>query len=194
MIAADIMTADARTIGPNATIAEAVEMMQRLEVRHLPVVDEDGELVGMVSDRDLRGLVALPNPDAVVGNAETVGEDLPSSNTAVSEVMGGDVATIEPEMNVDDVIDRLLESRAGALPVVGDDGKLAGIVSYVDVLRCWQELRKTAAGRSAEGEARGRAGNGAQRPAASKGAAKRPAAKKSAAKKSTAKKPASKQR
>lgn len=59
LIARDLMTESPATIGPAWTIRSAVRLLQTLDVRHLPVVNEQGELVGMLSDRDLRAL-AVP--------------------------------------------------------------------------------------------------------------------------------------
>jgi acetoin utilization protein AcuB len=72
----------------------------------------------MISDRDVRGI----SPS--------------SKDEAVTAIMSADIATIDPETDVEQIIDLLLELRVGALPVVDDDTKeLMGIVSYVDVLR-----------------------------------------------------------
>ena len=59
MIARDLMTEAPATVGPTATVRKAVDILQTLDIRHLPVVNDDGELIGMLSDRDLRSL-SLP--------------------------------------------------------------------------------------------------------------------------------------
>jgi acetoin utilization protein AcuB len=99
-------------------------------VRHLPVVDEQGELVGILSDRDLR---SLRLPPAAAG--ETSGPPLLRSRRPVADFMSGGVISVDPAAHVGEIIDVMLEESVGALPVVDEDGELVGIVSYVDVLR-----------------------------------------------------------
>src|SRR5512132_461328 len=66
--AAELMTENPRTAQVDDSVGEAVEIFQTMDFRHLPVVDEQGELVGMLSDRDLRALELPYSQDA-----ETVG-------------------------------------------------------------------------------------------------------------------------
>jgi acetoin utilization protein AcuB len=134
MIAADIMTKNPRTVPASATVAEAVDLLQSMNVRHLPVVDDAGHLVGMLSDRDLGPLVRIFTEGA---EAERM---LALSQRQVSELMSGDVVTVEPDTDVREVIDDLLEERIGAVPVVSGPDDVVGIVSYVDVLRALAEL------------------------------------------------------
>jgi len=130
MIANDLMTENPRTIRATDPVGQALEALQSLEIRHLPVVDDDGELVGMLSDRDLGPLM----------KAFTEGVDaqrliVPLSNRRVSDFMSSDVVSIDTDADLSDVIDTMLEQRVGALPVVDGEGSVAGIISYVDVLR-----------------------------------------------------------
>lgn len=117
--ASDIMTEKVVTIRQTSTVREALKLLAQLDVRHLPVVDEHSELVGMLSERDL---LRLRRSTEVL-------------NRAVSEVMSSDVLVVTPTTHVDEIIDLMTEHRIGALPVVDNDSQLAGIVSYVDVLR-----------------------------------------------------------
>ena len=118
-IASDIMTAKVVSIRQTATVREALKLLAELDVRHLPVVDERDELVGMLSERDL---LRLRRSTEVL-------------NRAVSEVMSADVLVVTPTTHVDEIIDLMTEHKVGALPVVDNDSQLAGIVSYVNVLR-----------------------------------------------------------
>jgi len=135
MIARDLMTPDPLTVTPQASIAEAWDLMRELAVRHVPVV-EDGVLVGMLSDRDL----AQVNIARVLRaeGADALREEL---KTPIVEVMSSDVITVEPETEVSEVIGLLLEHKIGALPVVeAGTREVLGIISYVDVLRALQDL------------------------------------------------------
>lgn len=134
--AADIMTEDPMTADLHARVQDAVEILQTLEIRHLPITDDYGGLVGMVSDRDLRN-AARPY---------TVGESAGGPRRSlleqpITEIMTSDVSSISPSATISEITDALLELKIGALPVVDDaTGNLLGIVSYVDVLRA---LRKS---------------------------------------------------
>lgn len=135
MNASDIMTPEPVSISPKATVAEAIDLLREMEIRHLPVVHH-GELVGMVSDRDLREVTLPTSPDSFEdeGQAQRKGQ-------AIADVMQADPITVGPEDDLGDVIDLLLEHRIGALPVVDDaTEKLVGIVSYIDVLQAVRDL------------------------------------------------------
>jgi len=121
----DIMTRNPRTLGPESTVYDALALMADLEVRHLPIVSE-GALVGVISDRDLRPFAraSLEGPSAR--------ERL---RVRLSDVMSGDVLSIEEEDDVDTAIELFLENKIGAIPVVDPEGDLTGILSVLDVLR-----------------------------------------------------------
>ena len=134
MLVCDAMTTNPIVIHPAASLGDAAETMFERGFRHLPVV-EGGALVGMLSDRDLRSLIAPRLADAEAPDALRARYDAP-----VSEVMVPDVESIDPESSLGEAIDRLLEAKVGALPVVEPGtGELRGILSYVDVLRALRE-------------------------------------------------------
>ena len=135
MIARDLMTPNPLTVTTQASIAEAWDVMRELAVRHVPVV-EDGVLVGMLSDRDL----AQVNIARVLG-AEGADALRGGLKTPIVEVMSSDVISVEPETEVGEVINLLLEHKIGALPVVEPGTRdVIGIISYIDVLRALQDL------------------------------------------------------
>jgi len=128
--AEEVMTKDAVSVDETATLGEALETLSELQVRHLPVV-RDGEVVGMISDRDLRD-VDLKTVQDFAGLESAMAR----LGRPVSSLMTGSVVSVGPEAEIGEVIDLMLEERVGAVPVVDDDsGDLVGIVSYVDVLR-----------------------------------------------------------
>jgi acetoin utilization protein AcuB len=135
MTAEDIMTGNVTTIGETATIAEALELLSEKEIRHLPVLRENGELSGMLSERDLRTFGV-----SLVTDVEGL-ENLKARLSApVSSLMSGDVLTIGRETDLPDVVDMMVDEKVGALPVVDEEtSDVVGIVSYVDVLRAARE-------------------------------------------------------
>jgi len=134
MTANDLMTPDPVTVTPQASVAEVWDLMRELEVRHVPVV-ESGALVGMLSDRDLArfDMARL----LMVEGAETLRHELA---TPVVKVMSSDVIAVNPDTELDEIVDLLVEHRIGAVPVVRSNTReVVGIVSYIDVLRALQD-------------------------------------------------------
>ncbi len=128
--ARDLMTEAPATVLPTSTVRKAVEMLQTLDVRHLPVVNEDRELVGMLSDRDLRAL-SIPY---FVG-PEHVGSLRTALDSGVASFMNSDVLSVEADADAAEVVDLMLDHKIGAVPVTDADGTLVGIISYMDILR-----------------------------------------------------------
>ena len=130
MTARDLMTPDPMTVAPDSSIAEVWDLMRELEIRHVPVL-QGGVLVGMLSDRDLARL-DMTRMLAKEG-ADALRQELA---TPIIKVMSTDVISIEPETDLGEIIDLLIEHRIGALPVVlSGTREVVGIVSYIDVLR-----------------------------------------------------------
>ncbi len=151
MNAAELMTADPRTIRSDDPVSEALDALQTMTIRHLPVVDDDNNLIGMLTDRDLGALMRVPMA-SLDDPARMV---IPLSQRPVSDFMSSDVVSVEPDTEMVDIIEILLDQRIGAVPVVDGEGSVIGIVSYVDILRAVSEGgeppargRRVAAGRS----------------------------------------------
>jgi CBS domain-containing protein len=139
MRAQDVMTPSPLTVPPQASAAEVWDLMRERAVRHLPVVD-GGTLVGMLSDRDLAHF-DLGRVLTVEG-AEALRRELA---TPALKVMSPDVITVEPEAELGEVIDLLVENRIGAVAVVRPETQeLVGIVSYIDVLGAVRGLLEVA--------------------------------------------------
>jgi len=148
MIAADIMTRDPVTLPLTDALSSAVDALESLQVRHLPIVDDRGTLVGMLSDRDLGPLVRT-----FMETAETEELLVQPSDRRIADLMTTAVVSVAPEADVAEVIQLMLDERVGAVPVVDDGEHVIGIISYVDVLRAFVDLAGRVAA-SAEEEAR----------------------------------------
>jgi len=133
MVVSEVMTEKPATADARSSVRAVMRKLIELDVRHLPIVEE-GQLVGIISDRDLRDVTAR-----LVAEGESRAEAL--LDRPIADVMSGDVLSVDPETELDEVVDLMLEHRGGALPVVspGTDD-LVGIVSYVDVLRVARDL------------------------------------------------------
>jgi CBS domain-containing protein len=125
---ADVMTRSPLECHPDDHLLDIAARMQQHRIRHIPVVDGNHRVLGIVSDRDVRN--AIGDPAAWLERPSTRLEDL-----RVAGAMTEPAVTIAPDAPLGDAIRRLVELEVGALPVVGADGALAGLVSYIDVLR-----------------------------------------------------------
>jgi CBS domain-containing membrane protein len=127
----DVMTPDPKTLGRNDQLSLADDLMQQERIRHLPVLDEDGELVGIVSQRDMfRGALAR-----ALGYGETAQRRM-LGMLVVKEVMSTQLATVGPDVPIADAARTMVDRKIGCLPVV-EGGKLVGILTesdFVEVL------------------------------------------------------------
>lgn len=129
MLAHDVMTTNPRAVDVAATVRDVLEVLDKLDVRHVPVINAQREVVGMLSDRDLQGAL-----DAAIATRAT-GKPAVLLDEPVTRFMTGGPVTVEEDEELSEVVDAMVEHRIGAVPVVDADGVLVGIVSYVDVLR-----------------------------------------------------------
>jgi len=125
------MTRKVVTIDKDALIHEAVDKMNRHRFRHLPVVDADNRLIGIVTDRDIRS--ALPPGHLRDADKEDKPADL--SRTKIKDIMTPNPVTASLSYAIQDALLLIQEHRVGALPVVDDQGILKGIISVRDLLR-----------------------------------------------------------
>ncbi len=130
MFVSERMSTDLITIGPDFTIAEARSKMSTHSIRHLPVVDNEGELVGIVTDRDMRD--AMPSTLMKKPNyEETVAKIM---NYLVSDIMTRDPITIYGYFTIQDALLVIQKKKVGALPVIDEEGNLIGLLSTRDLL------------------------------------------------------------
>lgn len=122
----DLMTPDPKTLGRNDELRLADELMSMKRIRHLPVLDEEGELVGVVSQRDLfRNALAR-----AIGYGTHAQEQLLGILT-VKEVMSDRPIVVAPDTPLESAARLMLDRKVGCLPVV-EDGKLVGILTETD--------------------------------------------------------------
>lgn len=122
------------TATPSTSLFEAQRRMREHTIRQVPVVSEDGTLLGIVSDRDIRGAVLPANlvPGSTAGETEKF-----MKNTSVERVMTRKVVTAALTDTLEDAIVLLHDFRVNALPVVDGAGKVAGIITRTDVMEAF---------------------------------------------------------
>lgn len=127
---ADIMTTDVRSCHPETNLADVAESMWEYDCGALPVVDGEGRVVGMITDRD----VCL-----AVGT-----NDRRPSEMKVAEVIGKEVWACEEGDNVRGALDVMEQKKVRRLPVVDEENRLVGIISMNDiVLNAIEKIERT---------------------------------------------------
>jgi acetoin utilization protein AcuB len=125
------------TVSPAASLFEARELMRGHDIHQLPVTGENGKLVGILSNRDLRE-ASLP-VRLLHGATEEEADDL-LRKTRVEKVMTRKVVTATVDDTLEDAIVLLHDFRVNSLPVVDRQGRVAGIFSRSDALKAFIDV------------------------------------------------------
>jgi len=134
----DCMTVDPATVGPRDSLQKVIELLRRRDIRSVPVMEE-GKLVGIVTDRDIRQVA--PAYPLFRDEAEIRRH---TENLTVTAAMTADPMTISPDALLVQAAKVLETYRISALPVV-DGQKLVGIISVMDLLRAFVEQNEDTA-------------------------------------------------
>ncbi len=117
------MTKQPISIGPFVSLTDAMEIMRSWGMRHLPVTEKDGQVVGLLSERDLWRYAALH----------------PNAKATVREAMVKGPYVVEPDDLLIDVIENMMEKKYGCAVVANEKG-LCGIFTTTDALRILADL------------------------------------------------------
>ncbi|MFA9516217.1 HPP family protein [Halopenitus sp. H-Gu1] len=159
MQARDLMVEDVKTVSPDDDVSHVLKRFARVDFSGFPVVDEDGVILGIVTESDLVDLfepeeetlwipIGLPpfvdtltyQIDVPWSEIETGIDFVRESGRSISEVMTRDVLTVTPETDVEEVLDHLVgDPDVNRIPVVDDDGKVVGIIARQDVIRAFRD-------------------------------------------------------
>ncbi len=127
------MTRKVITVDQEAKIFDAQELLAKNDIRHLPIIDKDRQLIGIITDRDIRS--ALPYNSLTEHCSEKEKERV--SKFKVKDIMTKDPISVSPTYTIQDALLLIQNSKVGALPVVDDDHRLKGIISVRDLLRAF---------------------------------------------------------
>jgi len=134
MLVKNRMTKNPITVKPDLPIAEALEWMRREKVRHFPVVNKKGKLVGVVARDDL--LYASPSPVTSLSMWEVT---YLMSQVTVKEAMTDDVITTGEDTPLEEAARIMYDEKIGCLPVMRD-GTVVGIITESDLFAAFLEL------------------------------------------------------
>ena len=130
----EVMTASPLMIQADASLYDARGVMGEHHVRHLPVCNETGELVGLLTQRDLLACTVSILADVDQQSQNEIEQGIP-----VREVMTTDIACVQQHSNVIEAADYLLEHNHSCLPVLEGD-ELVGILTEVDFIKLSKRL------------------------------------------------------
>lgn len=122
---ADVMTARVVTLSPHHSFSEAANLMNNRYFRHCVVVDAHGQLVGVISDRDiLRALARNPN----------------AQSKSLDQIMTRNPVTVRRNTPIVEAVRKIVSKRINCLPVVEENGSVCGLVTSTDLLKSYQRL------------------------------------------------------
>lgn len=122
---ADVMIAKVVTLSPHNSFSEAANLMSDRYFRHCVVVDTRGQLVGVISDRDiLRALARNPN----------------ARSKSLDQIMTRNPVTVRRHTSISEAVSKIVSKRINCLPVVEENGSVCGIVTSTDLLKSYQQL------------------------------------------------------
>jgi acetoin utilization protein AcuB len=127
----DLMSRTPITASSDTSVLDARALMAKERIRHLPVTDSNGELLGIVTDRDIR--LTLPSPATTLSVWEM---NHLLAKLALGDVMTKSPITVDPDRDAREAAWLMLEHKIGALPVL-KDGRLVGILTETDLLRAF---------------------------------------------------------
>jgi acetoin utilization protein AcuB len=138
----EVMTPRPVTIGPDALLPTASRLLREARIRHLPVVDDDQRLVGVITDRDVRAAAFTPAlwehlSPGMQARLERI--RMAVERVTVGDLMTPDPVTATPETPLAEAAARMFEHRVGCLPVV-EEGRLVGLLTETDALEVLAEL------------------------------------------------------
>jgi acetoin utilization protein AcuB len=136
MFVGDRMSKNLVTAGPEMTIFEAKNLMAEKNIRHLPVIDAAGKLIGIVTDRDVRDsmpstLLKKPDYDITLGKI---------GNHPIGDIMTKKPLAIYAYYTLQDTLLVMQQRKVGALPVIDEEGYLKGILSTRDLLKAFVNI------------------------------------------------------
>lgn len=122
------MTRNPASVKPEDGLKDAIWKMQHGHFRHLPVVDEHEKLIGMLTDRDIR----MISPSLAFVNKDEAAVQLWSISVQQAAVF--EPISVKPETSLKEAAEMMLRWHVGGLPVIDDQQKLAGMITYTDIL------------------------------------------------------------
>jgi len=145
----DVMTGQVVWLEKQDNLAKAMDVMQEGKFRHVPIVDKEGRLMGIISDRDILRYLPIRSRQGQIQGARSAGTraevfrsnlfDVAPEDTSLGlplrKIMSQEIVHVLPTCSFYDAVKMLHDMKISCLPVVDDEKKLRGIVTATDVMR-----------------------------------------------------------
>ena len=135
MVVRDYMSSPVVTVTPETSFQDALALLRQRKIRRVPVVDQAGSLVGIITERDL--LHAAPSPATSLSVWEL---NYLLWRLQVEGLMTRKVLTVQPDTPLQDAAQLMLEHKFGGLPVVDDHHQVVGVITETDIFRVFVKL------------------------------------------------------
>ena len=142
MQARDVMVSPVITVGKIATVRDAAKILLEKRISAVPVVDNVGKVIGIVTEDDLMHRVeaGTERPYSwwvhfLAGDATIAADSVKSHATKIEDVMTTDVVTVTPETRLHEIATLFEERQIKRVPIVNKDGDLVGIVSRANLIQ-----------------------------------------------------------
>ena len=130
MLVVDWMTPNVVAVKPETSLLKCRNLLKEKNIRRLPVVDDANRVVGIVSDRDVRGASPSKATTLEVHEMQYLLAELKAR-----DIMTPRPLTVKPDATVEEAALLMLDKKIGGLPVVNDDGTLIGIITDQDLFK-----------------------------------------------------------
>jgi CBS domain-containing protein len=149
MNVADIMTREVVSVRADMRVGQIARVFREHQLSGLPVIDENGELLGIITELDMVKRHARPQMPAFLpllgaylplGTKEYKESLRRITGVTAEDIMTTPVNTISPDASVEDAATVMVSNRSNPLPVVDDNGQMVGIISRTDILAVIEEL------------------------------------------------------
>ena len=136
MYISEHMTASPITVSGLTSLPEARQILSEYQIRHLPVIDNLGKLVGILTDRDLRSAY----PSSVTSKEEAILTFDHVQQSIAADIMTTTCSTLSIDARLDDALRIFERDKVGAIPVVDEDNKVLGLFSLLDLTSAYGHL------------------------------------------------------
>ena len=136
MYISEHMTPDPITVSPDMSLPEARRILNTHHIRHLPVVDREKKLIGIVTDRDLRSAY----PSSVTSKRDKILAFEQVEKTTVADIMTTSCAALGPDASLDDALLLFDTEKIGGIPILSEEGVVLGFFSILDLTAAYRKL------------------------------------------------------
>ncbi|MEZ0329456.1 MAG: CBS domain-containing protein [Dissulfuribacterales bacterium] len=136
MFVRDYMTRNPVTVMPGVAIPVVRGLLSDKGFRHVPVVNEEGRLLGVVTDRDIRSAY----PSLLIPETESRVQLERMAQTPVEAIMSKNVVSLHCNATLDDALLLIDKKKVGAVPVIDENGRVIGVFSIRDLMRAYSQL------------------------------------------------------